>query len=395
MPRIKILYIITRMIPGGAARIVLSLCKNLDKNKYDIVLLYGQDGSIHDLKEELADCNIKFIIIPELRRNINIIKDAVALIKIYLFIKRERFDIVHTHTSKAGVLGRFAARLAGAPVVVHTPHGHIFMPGASINGVSENRLKMNSLLLIERFLSFFSDRIISLSNDEKKAEIKLKIAKPDKFVTIYNGIDAQECSQLKMDVSKTKEGLGIPLDYAVLGTIGRLEPEKGQRYFIEAAKLVLEKMPKVKFLIIGEGTLKKELQDYAAKLGIVDCITFLGLRKDIYTLLSIMDIFVLPSLYEGFGIAILEAMSACLPVVASNVGGIPEVIVDGQTGFLVKPANPKDLADKILLLLNNKDMRLAIGQRARKRVEDFFDLKMMTKDTECLYEQLSKAKIRK
>jgi glycosyltransferase involved in cell wall biosynthesis len=386
-PKIKLAHIITRFVCGGAENVVVSLASALDREKYQIVIVTGElCDSEKGLKAVLDKNNIELITIKQMVRRVSIAQDILAAVRLYFLIRNKGIDIIHTHTSKAGALGRIAAFLAKVPVIVHSPHGNIFEPKGNIPGVSESPLARLIFLFIERLLAKFTDKIIVLSDNERRQYIALKIDQPDKFVTIYDGIDYEKFSSGTTSVAR--EDFGLRDDEPVIGTIGRLDPEKGQVYLIQSAAALLKEYPRLKFLIVGEGSCRRQLEAYAAELGIRDALRFLGLRKDVSQLLSVMDIFVLPSLYEGLGIAVLEAMARSLPVIASRVGGVPEIIDDGVTGILVAPADPRAIAEAIRLLLRNREKAYTLGANACERVKKNFGINLMVEKIEKLYNTL-------
>lgn len=389
--KIKIAYVITKLICGGAQKIILSLAGGLDKDKYQLTVISGQvPDSEKDCVAQLAEANVKLVIVPQLIRNISPLNDLFALCNIFRLIKNGGFDIVHTHTSKAGALGRLAAFFAGTPVIIHSPHGNIFEPQGKIPGVSDKPLARVVFLFIERLLAKFTDKIITLSEDEKSKYEELKIDKGNKFLAIYEGIDCEGFTSRGTHIHK--QDFGFKDSDFIVSTIGRLDSEKGHIYLIEAAASVLKENAQVKFLIIGEGASRKELEDYAVRLGISDSVRFLGLRKDIPDLLSITDVFVLPSLYEGLGIVVLEAMAMSLPVIATKVGGVPEVIINGETGILVPPGNSRAIAEGIISILNNKEKARTMGHNACLYVKSHFAINLMVEKIEKLYNDLLEAK---
>lgn len=389
--KIKIAYVITRLICGGAQKVVLSLTTRLDREKYQVTVICGElPDSEKSCKSILADRGIELITIRQLIRNVSPINDAITLLKLFCLMREKEFDLIHTLTSKAGAVGRLAAFFARTPIIIYSPLGNIYGSKSNIPGVSDRPLMRAIFLFIERILAKFTDRIITLSEDEKNKYIELKIDKADKFITIYAGIDLEEFLDSQANIRK--QDLGFNNSDLIVGSIGRLDPEKGHAYLIEAVPIVLAEIPQVKFLIIGDGVSRKELQERAISLGIKDSIRFLGLRKDVSRLLSIMDVFVLPSLYEAFGIAILEAMAKGLPVIASKVGGISELVIDGETGILIPAGNPTAIAESIKFLLKNKEKVKILGANGYARTQRYFTINLMVEKIEKLYNDLLKAK---
>lgn len=381
-----VLHIITRLAEGGSSENTILTVSGLNREKYETYLMSGitrpPERGMDDLALKLG---INLEVIPELVREIDPSKDLKALMKIYRYIRRYNFDIVHTHTSKAGFIGRIAARLARVPIIIHTPHGHIYY---GYFGILKSRL----FIMLEKLVAFFTDRIITLTELGKEEHIKYKIAPPGKFVAIYSGIKLEKYSAASVDVKRKKEEIGIKDDQPVIGCVARLVPVKGHIYLIKAAKIVIDALPDVQFILAGDGELEMELKEFSRALGIESNIHFLGRRDDIPELLQIFDIFVLPSLNEGMGRVILEAMAAGKPVIATRVGGIPEIVKDGITGILVPPENPDFLAEAIISLIKNRDLGEKFGLEGKMRLDSKFTSQAMVERIEQLYDELISCK---
>jgi glycosyltransferase involved in cell wall biosynthesis len=386
MKKLKVLQIITRIDKGGSAEDIVITAMGLDKERYELTLMSGpvEDPS-QDRKKEIEGYGIRHIFIPELVRNINLFKDLMAFLKIYRVLRKEKFDIVHTHTSKAGLLGRLAAKMARVPIIIYTPHGHVFFGYFS-------SLKTKIFILLEKLASPLADKIVALTNGEKEDYIVYKIASERKLAIICSGVDLNRFKELSSDEKrKIKKELGIPENSLVVGTAGRLVPIKGLEFLVEASKIIVSKYPDTYFLFAGDGPLRQSLEKKACRMGVKDNIIFLGWRDDVPKIISIFDIFVLPSLNEGMGRVLVEAMSLGKPIVASEIGGIPDLVIHGKNGFLVPPKNPKELAKYIQILLDNEEKRQKLGL-AGKRMAVNFSAQIMLKKTSNLYEELLKQK---
>lgn len=395
MQKIKILHIITRLIRGGAQEVVLSMIDNLDKARYTPFLATGiETGPEGDLWDEAKEKGVEPIFIPQLIRRISPINDLISLIKIYRFIKKERFDVVHTHTSKAGILGRIASKLAGVPIIIHSPHGHIFHPDSHIDGVPTNRFLLKLLLCLERFTAKFTDRIIALTEFGKRDQVRLGIGETGKYVVIHNMIDLERYQfGNQQNLDEKKRELGLFSTSPIVGTVARLTPEKGHRYLLEAVAKIKPSIPDIKFLLIGDGPLRDELENQADKMAISDNVIFLGLHKDVPEILQILDLFVLPSLYEGLGIVLVEAMACGKPVVATSVGGVPEIVKDGQTGLLVPPHDSSALARAIKTLLDDTKRAEEMGMAGKEKVGQMFDQKIIIKKYTDVYDSMMREKL--
>ncbi len=385
MRKIKIAQVITRMDWGGSPDIVRILCERLSSDKYELWLLTGETGHPSKKTEDFfGRFKGRIICVPELKRDIQPVSDLAALFRLYFLFLKHRFDIAHTHTAKAGFLGRIAAKLAGVRLVVHTPHGNNFY---GYFGRMFSRL----VVWLERFADCFTDKVIVLTELEKKDLIAYGVSKKEKITAVPSGLELEEYSQMKVDIAGKKQELGLNnLNEAVVAMIGRLEAVKGPGYFIEAAALVLKEFLPVRFLIAGDGVLREKLEASSQALGIKDKVIFLGWRDDIPELLSAIDILALPSLNEAVGRIILEAGCFGVPAVASRTGGVPEIVRDGATGILVGPGNAGELAKGIMLLLRDREKRLSMGQAAKKLVMDTFSAGNMVKQIEELYDREAK-----
>ncbi len=379
MSKIKVAQIITRMDWGGSSDIFRILSNGIQPERFDVRIIIGHtDYPSLKTQEFLSRFSGRVTVIEELQREINPFKDLCAFFKLYGLLRREKFDIVHTHTAKAGALGRLAAKISGVPKIVHTPHGHNFY---GYFGPFLSRL----IVIAERFLAKFTDKIIALTELERKDLIKFNVAGGDKVALIYQGL---EFDAPKGDKDSIKRKFNIDPGEHVVGMVGRLEPVKGPEYFLQAAQEVLLEFKNTKFLLVGEGSLRTKLEKQARDSGLVDKFIFTGWREDVPDILSIMDVMVLPSLNEAVGIVLVQAQSMGVPVVATNVGGIPEVVKGGETGILVPPADAHSLATAISSLLKDAPKRASMGEAARTGVSGKFKAEEMAKKVSELYDDL-------
>ncbi len=382
--KIKLIHIITRLDKGGSAENTFLTLKGLDKSRYEVSLITGPvENPSQDRRNQIEESGVNDIQVPQLRRNINLFYDLRALLKIRRLLKKEKPDIVHTHTSKAGLLGRLAARLAGIPSIIHTPHGHVFFGyfGA---------LKTKMFILLEKLASRITDRIIALTPREKADYLSYKVAEEDKLVVIPSGIELHKCQPTPQEErSKLRKELGIPDRSAVVGTAGRLVPVKGPGFLLQAIGQVISEHPDTYLVFAGDGPLRKNLKKDAVDRGLAKNIIFTGWRDDMARVLSVFDIFCLPSLNEGMGRVLVEAMALGKPIVASDVGGIPDLIIPGKNGILVPPQNPGELAKQILFLIKNREEREKLG-RAGKEMASAYSDEIMVKKIAELYEKVLK-----
>ena len=378
---------------GGSARNTFLTALGHDRKQFRVGLVYGRSVPLTaeeaarmkvDLKR-LSQAGVRVFEVPTLVREVRPILDAWAMLALWRLLRRERPALVHTHTSKAGVVGRLAAWLARVPVVIHTPHGHTFYGyyGAVTSAI---------IRLVERILAKITDRIVTLTDRGGEEHVRFHIAGAEKFVTIHSGIDIARFRSVQVDPAVKRKELGLPPDGAIVGTVGRLVPIKGLEWLLKAAPRVLAQFPQACFVIIGDGPLVGELRQLASELGIGLRVVFLGAREDVPECLAALDLFVLPSLNEGMGRALVEAMAMGCPVVATRVGGIPDIVADGTTGLLVPPRDDRALAEAILTLLRDGSRRVAYGEAARRHVDGRFDVETMVRNIERLYDEVWREK---
>lgn len=349
---------------GGPARQAVLLSSELSKKNFDCVLLTGSlSENEGDMQYIAAESGIKPVVIPDVGREINFLNDVSAFFKIYNLIRKEKPHIVHTHTAKAGGIGRLAAKMCGVPVIIHTFHGHIFH---SYFGPS----KTNFFLAIERMLASFTDKIVAIS-EKQKDEIRryLWLGAEDKLALIPLGFDLRRFLTDK-DESALRSELDIPKDALVIGIVGRLTAIKDHAAFLKAAKEIKARNTGkvIKFVIVGGGELKDGLVKLARGLGLKDDVIFTGWRKDIDALYRVMDIVALTSLNEGTPVSIIEALASARPVVVTDVGGVRDIVEDGKSGFVTKQGDTSSFADAATALLIDKDKREKFGIYGREYV---------------------------
>jgi len=374
MTRIKVIHVITRFDKGGAAENTFLTVKGLDKERYEAILIRGlsyesnmgtsETRAVESCLEDAGRNGVRILTIPELVRRIYPLSDLRAFLKLIRIFREERPHIVHTHTSKAGLLGRWAARLAGVPVIVHTPHGHVFWGYF-------NEWKTKLYIFLERLTATITDRIITLTAQEKKDHLRYHIAHENKFTVIHSGVDLNRFSNVQANGTEMKDKLGIPEQTFVVGTVGRLTAIKGQKYLIEAAKKMLAKQPETVFVFLGDGELMDELKMLATNLGIKDKVRFLGWRPDVAEVMSTFDVFVLPSLNEGMGKVLVEAMALGKPIIASNIGGITDLVIHEENGFLVPHADADAIARSIKSLYCHPAKRKEMGGNGKRKALEY------------------------
>lgn len=360
----KILYVITKSNWGGAQKYVFDLSTNLPNNKFRPIVALGGNGT---LVEKLKSKNIDVIRIANLDRDINIFKEIFVLFDLIRLFKKEQPDVVHLNSSKIGGLGSLAARLSGVPKIIFTAHGFAF---------NEDRSKIAKLILF--FLNYITilwcHKTIVI-NKKEYSQVKHLPFIAKKLELIYIGI-----AQTKMiQIVKNPDS---PL---VIGTISELTKNKGLEFAIEAIARLKNK--NITLTIIGEGTERPGLEKLITKRGITDKVQLLGFKENAISYLSLFDIFTLTSTKEGMPYSILEAGLAELPVVASNVGGIEEMIEDGKSGILVEPKNVEQIIEAISSLIDDAIKRKLFGSNLKKAVLEKFSIKNMIEKTKKVYQE--------
>jgi glycosyltransferase involved in cell wall biosynthesis len=386
--QIRVLEVI-EATTAGTKKHVLSLVKALDRTRFSLAVAcprvrshaYGDTSFVEEL-ESLGDISVSLV---EMRRNIRPLSDAKALVALYRVIQEGRYHIVHAHSSKAGVLGRLAAIRAGTPVILYTPHGFAF------RGVRSKLIRW-AYIQIERLCGLWTDRIICVSPTEREEALMNRIAPVDKLVVIENGLDQGEFV-LPPDPVARKRQLGLDSRGPIVGTMGRLSWDKGLGCFLEAAVKVSAAYPDAQFLIVGDGEARKDLELLATDLGVSPKTIFTGFRSDSLEILTLMDVFVLPSPCEAMPYTVLEAMASEKPVVAIEGTGAQDAVQQGETGLLVAPRDPEALAAAIMALLRDKAKSQDMGLAGREVVESRFTLAQMVRRTEELYTTLLETKL--
>lgn len=338
-------------------------------------------------QSEVVTKGISMCNIHHLTRKITPLQDCLALVELYLLFLRERPHIVHTHTPKANLLGRIAARLAGVPIVIGMEHGFYFL---NMRG-----LKRFVYVIISRFGAWLSDKTIVINHYDFDLALREKIIENGRLVLCPTGLGV-DLGRFRKEhnhiLSKSK--LNIDGDAVVVVFVGRLNVEKGCRELIRAMGRVNTDFPKFRLLMIGpsEDGLKGELEKLALLMNIENKIHFLGEREDIPHFLAIADMLVLPSYREGLGMVLLEAAAASKPVVTTDIRGCQDVVVHDETGLLVPPGTVRELAEAILDLIQNADKRRRFGEAARRRAEEMFDQNIFFDQMDDLYSHLLQEK---
>ena len=378
MSQVRVLQIVTRLAVRGVPRHVLELAAGLNRERFTVEVLAGRsEPGEGELWPEAELRGLKTWFVPPLQRAVNPVADARAYAMLCRRIGQGRYDIVHTHISKAGILGRLAARQRDVPVVVHTYHGRV----QELQGRS---LKSRFFRACERRAARWSDLLIAVSQATIRQCLDSGIGQVDQYRVIHNGIDLPHF----LNYRRGARPFACPDEVPIIGAIGSLTAEKGIDVLLQAMPGLLDRYPRLQLCVVGDGPLRSQLQEMARELGIGEQVHFPGIVTDVRTWLAHFDVLVAPSRREGLPTVLLEAMALGCPVVASRVGGVPEIVTDGASGLLVPAGAPGELGQAIDLLLRDRDGRLGMGRAGRERVVERFGLEAMLRQTESAYEQL-------
>lgn len=372
----KIAHVITRLIVGGAQDNTLLTVERHDREKYEVHVISNASGAWGDRAKEVADV---YHDLPDLVNPISPVHDLRALVKLVAIMRRERYDIVHTHSSKAGVLGRIAARLAGVPCVVHTIHGfsfHPFMP----------RWKRTLFEGIERSLDQRTDATITVSEINRQEAISLGVIREVTSRTIYSGIDFSGLDA-PFDEAGLREELNLPVGTPTVINVGRVDELKDPLGMIDAFALLLPHVPNAVLLMVGDGPLFQTLREKVAAEGLANHVRLLGSRADVAALLRLAHVFALSTKLEGLGRAMTEAMLVGVPPVVPNIYGIPEIVHHDQTGWLYAVSDMPALASGIVTLLQDPVQRTRLGAAAKALTRTTFGVNEMVRHIEALYDE--------
>lgn len=385
---ITVAHVITRMIVGGAQENTLfSVLGLAARPDYRVLLLTGPETGSEGNLLEGQQGDLDLVEVPNLVRSIHPIADARAVVELYRAFKRIRPDVVHTHSSKAGVLGRVAARAARVPVVVHTLHSlvyHDYQP-AAVNF---------SYRMIKKTLSPLTDHYVSVSDNIRQRAIKARIGRSDLHSTIRSGFLTDSFVAQLVDQGQARDRFDLPKDRVVIGVVARLFPLKGHAEILAAARLLVEREPDVLFAFVGSGPLLEELQRTVREAGLQDNVRFVGRVRpeEIPVAFSSFDVLAHASLREGLARVIPQAVLAGLPVVCYDLDGSSEVVTDGVNGFLVPVHDDAGFADRLQKLVSDTSLREQMGGKGRDRIQIEFSADEMVRRLDLLYRQLLSGK---
>jgi glycosyltransferase involved in cell wall biosynthesis len=379
------------MITGGADENTLFTVQGLNKKKYDVDLIIGEEFD-KNILNKVKNNNFNIIQIKGLKGKLNFLYDPIILLKLIKLLTKKRYDIVHTHTTKAGILGRIAAYISGVPVIVHGLHGSTFQ---AFNSGLLNLL----LFLLERLTGRFTDAYVSVSEMLSEKYVEKGIGKKENYYTVYSGMKLDKFYEVreKIDYGKKQRELGINSGQFVIGNVARLETRKGHQFLLDAVKKVImeRKDCPLKLLIIGEGEERGNLESYVRELNLEEKVIFTGYREDVGELMALMDIFVLTSLREGLPRVLVQAAAVGIPLIAFNVDGVSEIVKDNNNGFLIRPRDVEQLAKRIIQYIDHKELLVLHGKNGRELIKEKWSIEDMVDKIDKIYQDLIQEKIKK
>lgn len=371
--RIKVLHVITKFTTGAGGNTLLS-ATGMDQSVYEVSIATSAGG---ELWERAERGGVHMIPLRRFRETISPLNDLFVLWQLLRLIRRERFTIVHTHTAKAGFIGRTAAWLCRTPVVVHTIHAFSFHPHMS-------RLRHRVYLTLERLARRATDAFIAVAPRVALEAVERRVAPPGRVTVVPSAVDLDEVPH-SID-APARLDLGVPADVPLIGTVGRLTHQKAPMDFVRMAAIIARSRPEARFVMIGDGPMTDDVRRESDRLGLQ--IILPGFRTDALKIAAGFDVFVMPSLYEGLGRSLTEALAAGRPVVASAVNGVLDLVVHGATGLLTPSGDPEAVARSVLWLLDHPAEAEAMGRQGRAVVRDLFDQTEMCRSLDEIYRGL-------
>jgi glycosyltransferase involved in cell wall biosynthesis len=366
---VKILQVLSGGKWAGTSVVVMAITRALIARGDQVWVVCLDD----DVAERFREAGARVVRSPLWLRPISPL-DAIPLAQLWALCLKERFDLVVTHTSKGGVIGRVAARLAGIGSILHHAHGYSFADRSS-------KLAARVFLLLEKGAARAGHMTVSVSEEHRRLAIRLGVERPASICTIHNGIDLEPFS--RVDRAAARRNLGFQPEEIIIGALGRLATQKGFEYAIRAMPAVLRRFPAARLAIAGEGPLAGPLRALAQATGVADAVRFLGFRRNVAELLTAFDLFIQPSLWEGLSISLLEGMAARRPLVATDIPGNREQIVHEGNGLLVPPGQVEPLAEAICRLLGDPELAERLAGRAHEEARlRFSDTVMVRKNLE-------------
>ena len=381
MERVKVVHIITLLELGGAQQNTLFTAEHLDREKYEVALICGAGALLDEEAKKIRDLKIHFV--PEMIRAIHPLRDFFCLIRLARILKKENPQIVHTHSSKAGILGRVAARLVGVPIIIHSIHGFGFNP--------YQKFFVRWLFVwIERWVAKITTCLIAVSQQNILDGRQLKVGKQEQYLLIRSGVDIAKIRETfrGTDPHEIRTALNIPDNAKIVLNISSFKTQKNPIAFIRLARKIVPFVPNVVFLLVGDGELRFEIEQEIKSSGLSERVKLLGWRRDVPKILSATDVFVLTSLWEGLPRAAVEALICSRPVVAFAVDGLKDIVHDGKNGYLINPNSLDEMSEKLILVLRDNELLRRLSDQAGKTIDNTFDILKMVQEQELLYKKL-------
>jgi len=379
---LRVLHVITRMIVGGAQENTLLSCALIDREQFPSTLLTGPETGLEgELHAETLARGVRLLVEPSLVRRVSPWHDLVAAYRLWRTIRSGRYDVVHTHSSKAGILGRLAARLAGAPVIVHTAHGWSF-------NRHQPRHRYWLYLWLERWCARFTDAIVVVGRSNREEGLALRVGCPEQYRLIRSGIEVESYRDVPISRDEARARLGLPREAFVIGSVGRLCEQKAPLELLAAFAPVAREHTAARLVYVGDGPDRPALEAAVARHGLTGRVHLAGLRRDVPELLRAFDVFALASRWEGLPRVFPQAMAAALPIVATRVDGAPDAVVPGENGWLVEVGDVPGMAARLGALAADPAAARHMGEAGRARVDEFCAQRMVDELAE-LYTRLA------
>jgi glycosyltransferase involved in cell wall biosynthesis len=379
MKQKSILHVITHLELGGAQKATLSLLSYLGSKKYKLFLATSCKGELGEEAKRIPYLEIKCL--PRLKSQPSIFFDLICLFSLYRFIRRQNIKLVHTHCPKAGIIGRWAAKLAGVPLIVHTYHGLGFEAAG-------NPISRWFYIWLERLTAKITNFLILVCDENIKKAKRYKIGNTKQFILIKEGIDKNKLDNPTVSREELLTSIGFSKKYYIITLIAALKPQKRPLDFIKAAEFITSKYSNARFLIVGDGKLKRKINRAIIKNRLERFVKLVGWQKDIENWLNATDLVVSTSEWEGMPLAVLEAMYLGKAVVATSVDGISEVLKDNVNGLLYDCGDIDSLRDKISYIIEDQNAGRRLGGNAKSSMKDRFELSSFHKTTDELYQKL-------
>lgn len=363
--KIRLMQITHDLAIGGLQKVVVNACRTIDRDRFDVSVLCLR--RLGEFVPEIEKLGIKVIHLPQKENG----TDYFSFLKVAKILRDEKVDVIHTHNTQPFIDGTIGALLSGVKAIIHTDHARDFPD-------------KKRYMIAEWLMSKFAYKVVGVSEHTSQNLIKYEKISPSKIITIPNGIDGSVYNA-NINAEAKRSELGIKKEGPIIGLGVRLAEQKGITYLLQAMPEIIKAFPDISLVIAGEGELEDALQDESRELGITDNTYFVGPRLDMDELLKLFDLYVLPSLWEGLPMVLLETMAAGCPVVATNVGGNYMAITHGENGSLINPRSSKLLAEEVVKLLNNKELRNSYISNGYKTFESKFSSKIMMEQYQKLY----------